>query len=113
MQVPSNVSAAVADRDRQFRAIRGDLQHKLAVYEYFGDFSPQIATLFQNDVQARWLRRFYPDLVPVGNPSDHTLGTVFEDNWFRDPVFRARYIMWLDDTFPARIFDASHLYFYL
>jgi len=84
-----------SDRDLQFRAIQGDLQHKLDLYRLFEDFGPPVEAFFSNSSQARYLRAERPDLVPVGSPSDYTLGTVFEDNYFRLVLFRSSYLVWV------------------
>lgn len=93
------IPESLRDRELQFRAIRGDLRHRLEVYEYFCDFSPAIADLWDKAVQAAYLDSFYPTLVPP-EYSAHSVSTLFEDYYFRAINFRARYITWLAQSFP-------------
>lgn len=85
-----------SDRAFRYRALRGDLRHRDEVLEFFGDFSPGIFLLFDNRVQASYIKDELPTFFPPGTPSAHTVGDVFEDLFFRSITFRARYVGWLD-----------------
>lgn len=85
------------DRTVQFTAILGDLKHKEDVYVYFQAFGPEVERYLSNSSQANFVRKVYPDLVPVPSsldqpPSDHTLGTIFEYHYYSDITFRFRYL---------------------
>jgi len=98
----------VADRARQFRAIKGDCEHKLDCYQYFKDFYPGVPALFDNRVQAAYIDDEAHHLLPPGQ-SAHSVGTVFEDNYHRDMVFRASYVTWLNRSFPSSTLPTAEL----
>lgn len=80
----------------QFTAILGDLLHKQDCYLLYGDYGKSIEDFFTNEHQAKFLRSYFPKLVPEPaqpgqEPSDHTLGTVFEFHYFSDLHFRLIY----------------------
>jgi hypothetical protein len=86
-------------RAYQFAAILGDLLHKQDCYLAFGDYGAVIEPYFTNENQASWLRANFPLLVPPPaqpgqEPSDHSLGTVFEFHYFSDLHFRLTYLAW-------------------
>jgi hypothetical protein len=88
----------------QFTSIIGDLRHKIDCYLVAGSFGPAVERFFTNASQADYLRSYYPDLVPpkdpAGNPpSEHTLGSIFELHYARDPVFVSKYLNWLRRRF--------------
>jgi len=89
--------AAPLVRSSNFDAIRGDLLHRQELLTLFGAQTARYDFLVQNKVQADYLRQFEQSLIPPNNPSgdppsDHTLGTVFEDNYFNSIVFRVNYL---------------------
>jgi len=89
--------AAARDAVDQFTSILGDLLHKQDLYMFFLDFGPDVEKFFSNKSQAKYLRLVYPDLVPKpdpsGNePSDHTLGTIFELHYYSELSFRMAYL---------------------
>lgn len=92
-KVPSELS----DRDLQYRAIRGDLLHKAEVYDLLQNFGFIAEKYFSNESQAKYLREFRPDLITDPGYSDHTLGTIFEDNYFRSILFRSHYLIHVAD----------------
>jgi len=86
-------------RTYQFAAILGDLLHKQDCYLAFGDYGSVVEPYFTNESQAAWLRTNFSSLVPPPaqpgqDPSDHTLGTVFEFHYFSDLHFRVTYLAW-------------------
>jgi len=87
----------LSDKNTQFTALLGDLQHKQDVYLLFADFGPHIDRYFSNSSQASFLRSYFPELVPEPSqpgqiPSDHTLGSVFEFNYYTSLPFRFKYL---------------------
>lgn len=95
---PKPQSPALLSVDVQFSAIKGDLRHKTDVYALFNTFGPSIDRYFSNKSQADYLRAHRPDLIPSPELNDHSLGTIFEDNYERDIAFRACYITHLHDN---------------
>jgi hypothetical protein len=88
------------DRTVKYTAILGDLQHKLDVYKLFVNFGPIVEQHLSNRAQGEYLKLKYPELVPgkdpSGNdPSEHTLGTIFEFHYYTDPYFCGLYLNWL------------------
>lgn len=75
-------------------AFDGDLLHKQDLRSYGLLPSDSLfLDLIQQKNQASYLRAFYPDKVPSGNPSEHSLASLFEDAYFREITFRAEYIV--------------------
>jgi hypothetical protein len=104
-QLEPVVARPIAQKDRllQFQAILGDLEHKLSVYNYFSDFSPEIALLFDNRFQAAYIQDLYPSLLPPGAPNAHHVGTVFEAHYSAaDRVFSSAFVYWLSRTFQEK-----------
>nr|QYF50158.1 MAG: hypothetical protein [Guangxi alphaflexi-like virus] len=91
----ADTSLSAADAKRQFSAILGDLEHKLDVYDLFKTFGPSVDHFFSNASQAKYLQIQKPELIPRPGLSDHTLGTIFEDHYHSDIVFRSQYICYL------------------
>lgn len=79
-----------------FDSFDGDLKHKQDLRLYgLEPASALYASLITNENQGKYIRTFYPELVPSGSPSDHTLGSIFEAKYCKDIVFRSRYIVQL------------------
>jgi len=85
----------------KFTAVLGDLRHKETIYLRFGSASLTVVRrLLTNSEQAAYLKIRHPDLVPTPGPgeqppSDHTLGTIFEYNYYTDPAFVKVYLDYL------------------
>jgi len=81
----------------------GDLRHKESVYIHFRSTSgPLVLRLLRNDEQADYIRRRYPHLVPSPQPdqpppSDHSIATVFEYQFYTDPFFVSCYLTFLTE----------------
>jgi len=95
-----NLIPFVERRTYKFAAILGDLKHKEDVYLACLNYGPSTELYFTNEHQAQWLRDNYSSLVPPPsqpghNPSDHTLATVFEYNYYTNLAFKICYLGWL------------------
>jgi hypothetical protein len=87
-------------RTYKFTAILGDLQHKQDVYLTCLNYGPKTEHYFTNEHQATWLREKYPGLVPEPaqpgqTPSEHSVATVFEYNYYTNLKFKLCYLHWL------------------
>jgi len=91
----------LATDNYKFIAALGDLRHKESVYVHFRSTSdPLVLRLLRNDEQADYIRRRYPHLVPSPQPdqpppSDHSIATVFEYQFYTDPFFVSHYLTFL------------------
>lgn len=84
-------------RNFQFEALLGDLQQRQDVHIQLQDFGSHVTVFFENRAQAAYLRRKRPDLVPAPEnpgqrPSDHRLGTIFEQAYYSSLSFRFDYL---------------------
>jgi len=92
-QLPSGPASSPRDLD----AFDGDLLHKAELRAYgLSPSDPLFLSLIENKNQGRYLQKYYPDSVPPGSPSDHTLGSIFESLYFTGIVFRSTYILRVD-----------------
>lgn len=85
------------NRNFQFEALLGDLLQRQDVHIQLQDFGAHVTVFFENRAQAAYLRRKRPDLVPPPEnpgqiPSDHRLGTIFEQLYFSSLAFRFSYL---------------------
>lgn len=82
---------------RELDSYDGDLLHKQDLRAYgLTPSDPLFLALIENKNQGKYLRLYYPDLVPSGSPSEHTLGSIFEAQFSTSIVFRATYILRID-----------------
>lgn len=84
------------DRTSQHAVVLGNHRHRYFVYEFFGNFGPNVDPLFTDYTLALWIRNHAPELAPkpdpAGNPpSDHLLAKIFKYNFETAPSFRYHY----------------------
>jgi hypothetical protein len=87
---------------KQRSAIYGDLRHKEDLYDLYQTYGPEVQDHFSNAEQARYLQEQHADLIPSGNWNEHSLGTIFEDLYNRDVLFRSEYICHITREFGVK-----------
>jgi hypothetical protein len=81
----------------------GDTKHRLACQIHIGELNDQeLQRYVSAKAQTEYLRNHHPEAIPPNNsngtpPSEHTISTVFEYLYHRQPGFAAKY---LQDVFP-------------
>lgn len=88
-------------------AALGDAKHRLDVVTRTWSITNDTLDNFVTaKSQAKYVKRFYPELLPPGNPNEHSISTVFEFNYESSDSFRSNYMerlydgTLLDEYFP-------------
>lgn len=94
--------------EKQLGAFFGDLEHKREVTSKYQKVGNEVQSFFENRHQAWYVRKFFPELiVQVPNsqqPSDKTVGTIFEYFFHTSIGFRFAYLRWLPNSLTVAPF---------
>jgi hypothetical protein len=84
----------------KFVAILGDLLHKQDLYIGTQTYEVSTTCHFANCEQAGYLINFHPQLIPSGpRLNNHSLGTIFEYQYYTNLTFRFAYQWDFPDLF--------------